>query len=104
MVRRRDAQDIGLREPPIVEVPYTAGKPRNYYARKKKPAASYSQTAHAHPIQQPPPNANATASPPPAVAGATGTAGTTARPHIAFTGWRARLMGWVCCMPVQNAP
>ncbi|KAG2137921.1 hypothetical protein DEU56DRAFT_901349 [Suillus clintonianus] len=103
MVRRRDVQDVKSREPPIIEVPYTAGKPRNYHARRKKPAANSSQTAHAHPTQQLPPNANATASTPPAAAGATGTAGTVTRPHIAFTGWRASLMGWVCCMPVQNA-
>ncbi|KAG2135177.1 hypothetical protein DEU56DRAFT_981255 [Suillus clintonianus] len=103
-VRRRDGSDAQLREPPIVEVPCTAGKPRNYHAWRKKPTASSSQTAHAHPTQQPPPNANATASTPPAVAGATGTAGTITRPHIPITGWRTRLMAWVCCMPVQNAP
>ncbi|KAG2039154.1 hypothetical protein BDR03DRAFT_953010 [Suillus americanus] len=32
LLRRRDGSDIQLRE---VEVPYTAGKPRNYHARKK---------------------------------------------------------------------
>ncbi|KAG2135171.1 hypothetical protein DEU56DRAFT_901903 [Suillus clintonianus] len=106
MVRRRDGSGIELRKPPIVEVPCTAGKPRNYHARKKKPAASSLQTAHAHTTQQhtapqgtpssshqPPPTVMA--STPPAVAGAAGTTGIISRPHIPITGWCARLMAWV---------
>ncbi|KAG1839522.1 hypothetical protein F4604DRAFT_1691201 [Suillus subluteus] len=31
----RDASDIQLREPHIVDVPYTAAKPRKYHPRKK---------------------------------------------------------------------
>ncbi|KAG1816736.1 uncharacterized protein BJ212DRAFT_171475 [Suillus subaureus] len=43
MMRRRDRSDIEMREPPVVEVPYTAGKPRHYHARKKKSATSSSR-------------------------------------------------------------
>lgn len=37
MMRSRDRSDIKMREPPVVKV---GGKPRNYHARKKKPATS----------------------------------------------------------------
>ncbi|KAG2343922.1 hypothetical protein BDR05DRAFT_947989 [Suillus weaverae] len=42
-----------LREPPIVEVPCTAGKPRNYHAKKKKPTTSSSRPPKTHTTQQP---------------------------------------------------
>ncbi|KAG1741248.1 hypothetical protein EDB19DRAFT_716905 [Suillus lakei] len=41
MVRRPDAQDIESREPPIVDVPCTAGQPRNYHAWRKEPVFSF---------------------------------------------------------------
>ncbi|KAG2139793.1 quinon protein alcohol dehydrogenase-like superfamily [Suillus bovinus] len=58
ILRRRDASGIELQE---VEVPYTAGKPRNYHARKKKPVASSSRASNTHTTQpssssQPPPS------------------------------------------------
>ncbi|KAG2343916.1 hypothetical protein BDR05DRAFT_962565 [Suillus weaverae] len=111
IVRRRNGSDIQLRE---VEVPHTAGKPRNYHARKKKPAASSSRPSNTHATQQsntatqstpsssqqPPPTA--AASTPSAVTGAAGTTGTLSRPHITIAGWRARFVGWLCCIPIQN--
>ncbi|KAG2344607.1 hypothetical protein BDR05DRAFT_947296 [Suillus weaverae] len=111
LLRRRDGSDIQLRE---VEVPYTAGKPRNYHARKKKPAASSSRPPNTHTTQQPnaatqstPPSSQqppptTAASTPSAVVGTAGTTGTVSRPHITGGGWRARFVGWLCCMPVQN--
>ncbi|KAG2744123.1 WD40 repeat-like protein [Suillus brevipes Sb2] len=50
ILRRRDRSDIQLQE---VEVPCTAGKPRNYHARKKKPATSSSRPPNTHTTQQP---------------------------------------------------
>ncbi|KAG1816786.1 uncharacterized protein BJ212DRAFT_1299530 [Suillus subaureus] len=115
----RHRSDIQLREPPIVEVPYTAGKPRNYHARKKKPAASSSRPLKTHTTQQPsaatqgalsslqlPPPTAATTSTLSAVAGtagATGT-GTSSRPHITIrdSGWRARFILWICCVPIEK--
>ncbi|KAG1816796.1 uncharacterized protein BJ212DRAFT_1480649 [Suillus subaureus] len=96
MMRRRDGSDIQLQE---VEVPYTAGKPRNYHARKKKPATSSSRPPKTHPTQQ---HSGATQNipsssqlPPPTA---------TASPHttIRVTGWRSRFMVWLCCIPIQN--
>ncbi|KAG2344712.1 WD40 repeat-like protein [Suillus weaverae] len=95
MLRRRDGSDIQLRE---VEVPYTAGKPRNYHARKKKPAASSSRSPNTQQpnaatqstpssSQQPPPTT--AASTPSAAVGTAGTTGAVSRPHITGGGWRA---------------
>ncbi|KAG1894566.1 uncharacterized protein F5891DRAFT_1176016 [Suillus fuscotomentosus] len=36
MMCRQDKSDIEMRAPHVVEVPYTAGKPRSYHARRKK--------------------------------------------------------------------
>ncbi|KAG2135349.1 uncharacterized protein EDB93DRAFT_1254267 [Suillus bovinus] len=115
ILRRRDGSDIQLQE---VEVPYTAGKPRNYHARKKKPIANSSRPSNIHTTQQPngaaqstptssplpPPAATATATSSTifAVAGTAGVTGTPSRPHIIGAGWRARFVGWLCCMPIQN--
>ncbi|KAG2135170.1 hypothetical protein DEU56DRAFT_756791 [Suillus clintonianus] len=101
MMRRRDGSNVELREPPIVEVPCTAGKPRDYHARKR-PAASSSRPSNTNTTQQHPATRTATASTLPAVAGAAGTTGTISNPHITITGWPARLMAWVCCIPIQN--
>ncbi|KIK36092.1 hypothetical protein CY34DRAFT_811565, partial [Suillus luteus UH-Slu-Lm8-n1] len=50
ILRRRDRSDIQLRE---VEVPCTAGKPRNYHAKKRKmPADSSSRPSNTHTTQQ----------------------------------------------------
>ncbi|KAG2051093.1 WD40 repeat-like protein [Suillus hirtellus] len=105
MLRRRDGSDIELRE---IEVPCTAGKPRNYHARKK-PTASSSGPPKTHATQKP--SASSSQLPPPAattstLSAVTGTAeasGTPSRLHITCTRWRARFMGWICCMPIQNA-
>ncbi|KAG1807411.1 hypothetical protein EV424DRAFT_1647058 [Suillus variegatus] len=104
MLRRRDRSDIELRE---VEVPHTAGKPRNYHARKK-PTASSSRPPKIHPTHKP--NASSSQLPPTttastlsAVTGTTGASGTPSRPHITVAGWRARFVGWICCMSIQNA-
>lgn len=108
ILHRQDGSDGQLRE---AEVPYTAGKPRNYHARKKKLVTSSSRppnnnTTHQSNAatqsipsssQQPPPTAAA-----PAAAGTAGTTGTTSRPHISGGGWHARFVGWLCCIPVQN--
>ncbi|KAG2738290.1 WD40 repeat-like protein [Suillus brevipes Sb2] len=112
ILRRRDRSDIRLQE---VDVPYTAGKPRNYHAGKKKPAASSSLPSNTHTTQQPSGAAQSTPSssqlPPPttttstpsAVPGTTGATGTVSRPYIAGAGWRASFVAWICCMPIQNA-
>ncbi|KAG1849495.1 hypothetical protein F4604DRAFT_1907439 [Suillus subluteus] len=111
ILRRRDGSDIELRE---VEVPCTAGKPRYYHARKKKPAASSSRAPNTHTTQQPSGAAQSTSpssqqSPSttatstfPAVTSAAGTTGTRSHPYIPVAGWRVRSVGWLCCMPIQN--
>ncbi|KAG1798365.1 Quino protein amine dehydrogenase [Suillus variegatus] len=101
MLRRRDGSDIELRE---VEVPYTAGKPRNYHARKK-PTSTSSQAPKIHTMQKPNASSSqlpATASTLSGVAGTVEASGTPSRPHITGTGWRVRFVGWICCMPIQN--
>lgn len=114
MLRRRDGSAIRL--PRVVEVPLTAGKPRNYHARKKPPASS-SQPPKPPAIQQQSggaiqsnlsssqqPSATSTTSTTPP--GATGTAGAADTSHditIRQAGWRARFLLWVCCVPVQQA-
>ncbi|KAG1797029.1 uncharacterized protein HD556DRAFT_268922 [Suillus plorans] len=45
MMRSRDRLDSKMREPPAVEVPYTAGKPRNY---KRKPATNSCRPPYTH--------------------------------------------------------
>ncbi|KAG2051113.1 WD40 repeat-like protein [Suillus hirtellus] len=100
MLRRRDGSDIELRE---VEVPYTAGKPRNFHARKK-PTANSSRPPIIHPTHKP--NASSSQLPPATTAStlsAAGASGTPSRPHITIAGWRARFVGCICCMPIQNA-
>ncbi|KAG1873350.1 hypothetical protein C8R48DRAFT_452071 [Suillus tomentosus] len=52
MLHRQSETDTELREIPVVDVPYTSGKPRNYHARKK-PSASSSRPPNPHTIQQP---------------------------------------------------
>ncbi|KAG2748777.1 WD40 repeat-like protein [Suillus brevipes Sb2] len=110
MLRRRNGSDIQLRE---VKVPCTAGKPRNYHARKK-PTASSSQTCDTHTTRQhsmatqntpsslqlPPPIAAASTLS--AVAGSAGATGTPCPRITIDSGWRARFMLWFCCMPIQH--
>ncbi|KAG1807395.1 hypothetical protein EV424DRAFT_1576411 [Suillus variegatus] len=104
---RRDGSDIQLRE---VEVPYTAGKPRNHHA-KKKLAASSSRPSNTHIMQQHSATTKSTPSsqqlPPIAtaptssiVSGTAEATGTTSHPHITVTGWCAHFVGWLCCMPI----
>ncbi|KIK44174.1 hypothetical protein CY34DRAFT_11258 [Suillus luteus UH-Slu-Lm8-n1] len=112
ILRRRDRSDIQLRE---VEVPYTAGKSRNYHARKKKPAASSSRPTNTRTTHQPSAAAQGTPSssrlPPPtnttsipsAIPGTIVATGTVSRLHITVAGWRACFVAWICCMPIQNA-
>ncbi|KAG2029798.1 hypothetical protein BDR03DRAFT_1017955 [Suillus americanus] len=97
MMCRRDRSDIELREPSLVEVPYTAGKPRNYHARKQKPATSSSRLPKTHTNQQ---HSGATQSTSSSSHLLPPTASTS--PHTRVAGWRARFMVWVCCMPIQN--
>ncbi|KAG2107761.1 hypothetical protein BD769DRAFT_1392873 [Suillus cothurnatus] len=106
MLRRRDGSNVRL--PAIVEVPLTAGKPRNYHARKK-PSASSSQptkppttqqqsggATQSNPSSSQQPPATATASTtPPAVTSTTGVAGTRHDITIRQAGWRARFLLWV---------
>ncbi|KAG2739257.1 hypothetical protein P692DRAFT_20916733 [Suillus brevipes Sb2] len=112
VLHRQNRSDIQSQE---VEVPCTAGKPRNYHAGKKKPAASSSRPPNTHTTQQPSgaaqstpsssrlPLSTTTTSTPSAVPGTTGATGTVSRPHIAGAGWRASFVAWICCMPIQNA-
>ncbi|KAG2039153.1 hypothetical protein BDR03DRAFT_952998 [Suillus americanus] len=109
MMRRQDRSDIQLRE---VEVPHAPGKPRNYHARKKKRAASSSRPPNTHATQQPSGAAQSTpplSQQPPQTAttstlsAVAGTTGTTSHPYITIvSGWRARFMLWVCCVPIQH--
>lgn len=99
MLRWQDRSNIELQEPPVVEVPYTAGKPRNYHARKKKPDTSSSRPPKTHNTHQQHSGATQNTSlsqPLPPT--------TTTNPHatIRVAGWRARFMVWVCCIPIQN--
>ncbi|KAG2111047.1 hypothetical protein BD769DRAFT_1674458 [Suillus cothurnatus] len=112
LLRRQDESDIQLQD---VEVPCTAGKPRNYHATGKK-AASLSRPPKIHATQQPSATTQSTPpssqQPPPTAAASTlsvaastpGTIGAVSRPNITIrnSGWRTRLMLWVCCMPIQN--
>ncbi|KAG2112913.1 hypothetical protein BD769DRAFT_1111018 [Suillus cothurnatus] len=112
LLRRGDGSDMQLRE---LEVPYTAGKPRNYHARKKR-AASLSRPPNTHTTQQPngaaqgtpsssqqsSTSSTTTASISSAVTGAAGTTGTLSHPYINVTGWRVHFVGWLCCMTIQD--
>lgn len=110
IVRR---QDTSKQEPPVVEVPYTAGKPRNYHARKKL-ATSLSRPPKIYTTQKPSaeikgarsssqlPPPTSTASTLAAVTSTAGVMGTPSHPYITGVGWRARFVGWICCMPIQN--
>ncbi|KAG2744125.1 WD40 repeat-like protein [Suillus brevipes Sb2] len=107
VLHRRDRSDIQLQE---VEVPCTAGKPRNYHAKKKKPAASSSRppqqpsgAAQSIPSSSRLPPQTTTTSTPSAVPGITGATGTVSSPHITGAGWRASFVAWICCMPIQSA-
>ncbi|KAG2743124.1 WD40 repeat-like protein, partial [Suillus brevipes Sb2] len=98
MLRRQDRSDIELQEPPVVDVPYTAGKPRNYHARKKKPDTSSSRPPKTHNTQQHSGATQNTSSSQPQPPTATTNSYVTVR----VAGWRARFMVWVCCIPIQN--
>ncbi|KAG2135407.1 uncharacterized protein EDB93DRAFT_1331117 [Suillus bovinus] len=97
ILNRRDGLDIQLQE---VEVPYTAGKPRNHHARKKKPTTSSSQPSNTHTTQQP---STSSQQPPPtaaastlsAVTGTTGATGTPSHPHITNIRWSTRFVAWI---------
>ncbi|KAG1849538.1 hypothetical protein F4604DRAFT_1934884 [Suillus subluteus] len=103
-------REANLRE---VEVPYTAGQPRNYHATGKK-ATSSSRPSKIHSTQQPNAATQSThpssQQPPPiattstvlAVAGTAPTTGAISSPHVTITGPRARLVGWLCCVRIQN--
>ncbi|KAG1891548.1 uncharacterized protein F5891DRAFT_1197722 [Suillus fuscotomentosus] len=104
MLPGRDGSDIELRE---IEVPCSAGKPRNYRARKKPTASSFrlpkihtTQKPNASSSQLSPTTTISTLS---AVIDTAGASGIPSHPHITGAGWRARFVGWICCMPVQNA-
>lgn len=113
MLRKHDGSNIQL--PRVVEVPLTAGKPRNYHARKKRSASSSRPTkppttqqksggatqSNLSSSQQQ--SATATTSTTPPVAGAAAATGTS---HLDVTikraGWRARFLLWVCCVPNEH--
>ncbi|KAG1790456.1 uncharacterized protein HD556DRAFT_1392119 [Suillus plorans] len=114
MLRKRDRSAIRL--PRVVEVPLTAGKPRNYHARKKpsakssqptKPPTTQQQSGTAtqsnmSSSQQSPATAT-TSTTPTGVTGTAGVAGTSHDITIRQAGWRARFLLWVCCVPTQPA-
>ncbi|KAG1717347.1 hypothetical protein EDB19DRAFT_2048007 [Suillus lakei] len=108
MMRRRHRSNIELREPLIVEVPCTAGKLRNYHARRKPATSSSRPSKIPHTTLQPNGAAqNTPSSPPPTTTAATvsvsGATGTISRPRITVdSGWRARFLLWVCCVPTQT--
>ncbi|KAG1851720.1 hypothetical protein F4604DRAFT_1306876 [Suillus subluteus] len=96
MMRKPDRSDIQLQE---VEVPYTAGKPRNYHARKKKSTTSSSRPPKTHPTQQ---HGGATQNTPSSSQLPPPTATASSHVTIRVAGWRARFMVWLCCMPIEN--
>lgn len=83
MLRRRDRSDIELQE-----VPYTARPPPRNHDAEEQPATRSSQP---HTTQ----SNVATQSTAP-------TTGTISRPRVTISGWRAHLVGWLCCVPIQN--
>lgn len=113
MLRRRDGSTIQL--PRVVEVPLTAGKPRNYHARKKRSASSSRPTklpttqqksggatqSSLSSSQQP--SATATTSTTPPVTGTAAAAGTS-HPDITIkrARWRTRFLLCVCCVPIEH--
>ncbi|KIK32933.1 hypothetical protein CY34DRAFT_813990 [Suillus luteus UH-Slu-Lm8-n1] len=100
ILRRRDQSDIQLRE---VEVPCTAGKPRNYHAgKRKKPVASSSRPSNTHTTQQHSAVIQSTSSSPPAAntSSVSGTPGAPSRPHNTVAVWRARFVRCLCCAPI----
>ncbi|KIK32476.1 hypothetical protein CY34DRAFT_814256 [Suillus luteus UH-Slu-Lm8-n1] len=106
ILRRRDRSDIQLRE---VEVPCTAGQPRNYHAGKsKKPVASSSRPSNTHTTQQhiaviqssPSSPRAANTSSVSAVAGTPGTMGPPSHANNTVAVWRARFVRWLCCAPI----
>ncbi|KAG2048266.1 hypothetical protein BDR06DRAFT_962906 [Suillus hirtellus] len=106
ILRGRDGSDIELRE---IEVPYTVGKPvrLNHHARKK-PTASLSRPPKIHTTQKPNPSSSqlpqtTTTSTLSAVTGTAGALAIPSRSHITGAEWHARFVGWICCMPFQNA-
>ncbi|KAG1805255.1 hypothetical protein EV424DRAFT_283945 [Suillus variegatus] len=113
MMRRQDKSDIEMRAPHLVEVPYTAGKPRSYHARRKKSSTSSYRPPNTHPTQQPNVATQSTSplsqQPPPAATASTFSADTSTpgtmeaplRPHVTVTGWCARLVGWFCCVLIH---
>ncbi|KAG1807417.1 WD40-repeat-containing domain protein [Suillus variegatus] len=109
MLHRRSETDIELREIPVVDVPYTSGKPRNYHARKK-PSASSSRPPNSHTTQQPsaatqntpsssqgPPAISTTSEALPAVATTTLATETTSRHNITViqAGCWIRFLLWI---------
>ncbi|KAG2350259.1 hypothetical protein BDR05DRAFT_1054399 [Suillus weaverae] len=112
MPRRRDGSDIQLREPPIIEVPCTAGKPIGHYHVRKKASASSTQPLNTHLTEQPSTLAATQSAPPspqltlPIAATdsmrSAGITGTLPHPNITIVGWRARFMVWVCCIHIQH--
>ncbi|KAG2064437.1 hypothetical protein BDR04DRAFT_1122590 [Suillus decipiens] len=111
MLRKPDASKIQLQE---VKIPYVAGTLRNYHAGKKKapnssrppnthttqPNAATQSTPPALHVQQPP--LTSTASPLLVVPGIMPTTETISSPRVTINGWRARLVGWLCCVPIQH--
>ncbi|KAG1816733.1 uncharacterized protein BJ212DRAFT_1299489 [Suillus subaureus] len=105
ILRKRDGSDIQSQE-----VPYTAGKPRNYHATGKTaarpPNTHITQQTNTATQSTPPsshqPPSIATASTVSAAAGTPGKMGAPSHPHVTVAGWRARFVGWLCFVPVQN--
>ncbi|KAG1798378.1 WD40-repeat-containing domain protein [Suillus variegatus] len=115
MLHRRSETDIELREIPVVDVPYTSGKPRNYHARKK-PSASSSRPPNSHTTQQPsaatqntpsssqgPPAISTTSEALPAVATTTLATETTSRHNITViqAGCWIRFLLWIGCASIE---
>ncbi|KAG2741913.1 WD40 repeat-like protein [Suillus brevipes Sb2] len=105
ILRRRDRSDIQLQE---VEVPYTAGQPRNYHGGKgKKPVASSSRPSDPHTAQTHSAVFQSTPTAPPAtntstVSAVAGAPGPPSRPHNTVAVWRARFVRWLCCAPIEH--
>ncbi|KAG2147772.1 WD40-repeat-containing domain protein [Suillus bovinus] len=113
MSHKRNQTDTELQEIPVVDVPCTWAKPRNYHA-VKKPSASSSQRSYPHTTHQrnattqnipsssqgPPANAT-TSGAPPAVDSTTSATGTTSQRDIQAGCW-IRFLLCICCVHTDD--
>ncbi|KAG2072969.1 hypothetical protein BDR04DRAFT_1152854 [Suillus decipiens] len=104
-----DAKDMGILRPGLIEVP-KPGKDSDYIPctlstttqeKEVSPNAATQGTLQSSHVQLP---LTAIAWPLLAVTGTVPTTGTISSPRITIRGWRACLVGWLCCVPTIGQP